>query len=128
MSTSPQDRKARDRAYGCFLIPGAWALCVTIATFSTLTPPTAAGLGYFVLLPLGLAAMVTIPVGIVLTLKVDPDPALALLAVATIAVVAAICGDYTSAVVVMTLLFTIYGLLVFALAGWWFLVRRKNLP
>jgi hypothetical protein len=126
--SSPHQRRRRDIAYICFLIPGACAFLGTIGGLIVsgldIEP---AYFGFFVVIPLMLISAVTIPVAIFLTFTNGRrDPALILLLIASIVVVVegltGFGGDFLAFNVVPVL----YGLLVVVLEANWFLVRRKT--
>jgi hypothetical protein len=128
MPNSPHQRRWRDIAYMCFLIPGACAFLGTIggliASWLDIEP---AYLGFFVLFPLMLISAVTILVAIVLILTiVRREPALILLFIASIVVVVEGLTEFGGAFFAFNVVPALYGLLVLVLEANWFFVRRKT--
>ena len=120
-----KNRTRCDLAYVCFLIPGLLALFGTIGPMLTSDPGVAGVVGFLVLVPLALAAAVSIPIGIALTFAGGREPMLLLLSGLTSVAVVEFLVEFGGAIV-LSVFFGLYGLLAVVLAAVWFLVRRKS--
>jgi hypothetical protein len=127
MQTSPHQRRRRDIAYICFLVPGAAAFLGTIGGLIVSgLDLEAAYFGFFVVIPLMFISAVTIPVAIVLTLTMGRrEPSLILLLIASIVVVVAALTEFGGDFFAFNLVPVLYVLIVVALEVNWFFVRRK---
>ena len=127
MRHSPNQRKRRDIAYICFLIPGACAVLGTIGSLLISGLDIEPGyFGFFVLVPILLISVVALPVAMVLTLIVGRrDPALIALFVASILVFVAGVTGLGGDLFAFNIAPILYGVLVVVLGANWFVVRRK---
>src|SRR5213593_4592301 len=83
-------RRKRDIAYGCFLFPAALCLITAIAGAVPMNDANAAGIGFFVLIPLGLVALVAILIGVFCSIVFCKDGVLPILSVLTLIMVAVV--------------------------------------
>jgi len=113
--------RKHDMAYACFLVPWAAAVIGVIPNVVKISDANAAGIGFFVLIPLSMLALVTVPVGIFYSIVFWRDGVLPLLSIVTIGMMAIIFGtdlaDYYG---------WLYAVLVMILEGSWFLLRRRK--
>jgi len=128
MRNSPHQRRRHDIAYISFLIPGACAFLGTIGSLIVseldIEP---AYFGFFVVIPLMLISAATIPVAIVLTFTIGRrDPALILLFIASIVVVAEGLTEFGGDFFAFNVIPVLYVLLVVVLEVNWFFFRRKT--
>jgi len=114
-------RSQHDLAYGCFLVPMAACLTAAIGGAVRMSDANAAGIGFFVLIPLTLASLAAIPVGVFYSILCK-DGFLLLLSTLTLILIAAFIGGAES---IMEFGGAVYGILVLIVeARWWFFRRR----
>jgi hypothetical protein len=117
---SPDGRQ--DLAYACFLPPGIVSLISALSAVIPMDSGVAGGIGFLVLIPLSLVALVSVPTGIYFTIVFrKEDAVLVLLSVSTIFMLAGVVADAGS-----TAFASVYGLLVMILVANWFLARRPH--
>ena len=117
-------RAKRDIAYGCFLPPGIASTVTAIGNVVPMDTGMAGGVGFLVLLPLAMMSLITIPIGITLSILCWRDGVLPVLSVLTILWVTEIVTEAGSVQFYNAATGTVYAALVFTLTGSWFLVRR----
>jgi len=110
-----------DLAYGCFLFSGLAALLVSLMGQIPMDDVTAAGLGFFVVIPLVGAWFIALVIGIVLSIRPPRHWALVILAVMSALFVS---GLFIG--VGQTEISIVYGVGVVAISGCWFLIIRKR--
>jgi hypothetical protein len=123
--TGPRLGTARDFAYACFLPPAVLGVGMSLLDTLPMSLANRQGYGMILGLPLAMASMGSIPVGLALAAYLRRDWALPVLAAATIAVVAVFVADSSGRTTTNVLAFA-YGALVLALDGLWFLRRRRS--
>lgn len=123
-----KNRFKYDLAYGCFLFCGASALVVGVMGAIPMDSGAAGGLGFLVAIPLALAFIAAVVVGIVLSLVLWRHWPLLLLAAMTILFVAEIVTEAGNAALYNAAPF-LYGIASLAICGiWFFVVRGKAFP
>lgn len=123
---NPQMRM-HDLAYVCFLIPGVVSAVIAIGSAIPMDSGMAGGFGLMLLVPLAIAALVTAPVGIVLSIICRKDGILPLLSVLTILCVTEIATEAGSAAFYKLTTGPVYAVLVLGLVGSWFFLRRERI-
>ena len=118
-------RAKHDAAYGCFVPPGACSLIAALASAIPMDSGTAGGIGFLVLMPLALLALVSVPFGIYLSMVLRRDVILPLLSLLTILMVVEVATEAGS-VTFYNATGVVYGLLVLVLEASWFLLRRRR--
>ena len=121
VTKSPRNR--HDLAYACFLPPVIVSLISALSTVIPMSTGAAGGIGFLVLIPLTLLALVSVPTGIYLSFVLRKDVVLPVLSVLTILIVVEVITEAGSATVYNATAF-VYGVLGTILIGSWFLVRR----
>ena len=78
MSGTPTERRNHDIAYACFIPPGIVHLIAGVSHFIPMDSGTAGGIGFLILIPLTIAAIVAVPIGIfyVVSFSLWRDPVL----------------------------------------------------
>src|SRR5438445_514936 len=89
-------RSERDLAHGCFVLCGLTALIISGIGAIPMDSSTAAGLGFLVAIPLFLASLGAMVVGIVLSIRNWKDWTLVLLSAISLLFVAEILTEYGS--------------------------------
>jgi len=112
-----------DLAYACFLPPVIASLISAVGTAIPMSTGVAGGIGFLVLIPLTLLALVSVPSGIYLSVVLRKDMVLPLLSVLTILMVVEVITEAGS-VAVYNATAWVYGVLGTILEASWFLVRR----
>lgn len=120
-----KDRSKYDLAYGCFLFCGASALVVGIMGAIPMDSGAAGVLGFLVAIPLALASIGALVVGIVLTLLLWRHWPLLLLSGMTILFVAEIVTEAGPVAFYNAVPF-LYGIGSLAICGTWFSVLRAK--
>lgn len=123
--TAAQRRK-RDIAYGCFLFPAAAGLIEWMLRATPIDKEAAAVLAFLVLVPLTIAALAAIAIGVFLAIVLWRDGVLPILSILTILAVAEIATEAGS-VQFYNATGPIYGTLVLLLEATWFLLRRRRI-
>lgn len=120
-----KERLEYDPAYGCFLLCGLTTLIISTIGAIPMDDNTAAGLGFLVAIPLAIASLVAMVVGIVLSIRIWEDWSLVILSGMSLLFVAGMLTEYGSTAFYNAVPF-VYGIGVVAISGAWFLVRRKS--
>lgn len=115
--------KKHDLAYACFLPPVIVSLISAVGTVIPMSTGVAGGIGFLVLIPLTLLALVSVPTGIYLSFVLREDIVLPLLSVLTILMVVEVVTEAGS-VAFYNATAWVYGVLGTILVASWFLVRR----
>lgn len=124
--TVNKDRSKYDLAYGCFLLCGASAIIVGVMGAIPMDSGTAGVLGFLVAIPLALASIGALVVGIVLTFLLWRHWPLPLLAGMTILFVAEIATEAGPVGFYNAVPF-LYGIGSLAICGIWFSVLRARM-
>lgn len=112
-------RRKHSIAYFCFLAPGALGLVMIVGAIP-MNDANAAGLGFFVLIPLTLASFVTIPFGVLYSIRCR-DGLLLFLSAFTLFLFVAMFAELEGTM----WLWPVYGICVLILeVRWWFFLRR----
>ena len=120
-----EDRRRQcDFAYACFLFSGVSWLATGIVTAIPFDEGTATLLGLMVLAPLILLSVMAMIVGLVLSVLVRRWPLVVLAAMSVLAV-AEFVGEY-GPVAFYNVVPIVYGLVVVAISGRWFLILRRR--
>ncbi|MBI1886953.1 MAG: hypothetical protein HYS19_01050 [Nitrosomonadales bacterium] len=123
-----KNRFKYDLAYGCFLFCGASALVIGVMGAIPMDSGASGGLGFLVAIPLALAFITALVVGIVLSLLLWRHWPLLLLVAMTIFFVAEIVTEAGNAAFYNAAPF-LYGIGSLAICGiWFFVVRGKAFP
>jgi predicted Na+-dependent transporter len=118
-------RNKHDIAYGCFLAPAAVSLIAAVASAIPMDSGTAGGIGFLVLIPLAIVALVAVPIGVFYSVVFWRDGVLPLLSILTILMVAEAVTEAGS-VEFYNATGLVYGILVLVLEASWFLLRRRR--
>lgn len=119
------DRMGHHLAYLCFLSPILLSIVAGLSQMMTLDIGTAGGVGFLILIPLALLALVSVPAGIILSLRYRKDYVLLILAFITILYVVEILTE-AGTVQFYNLTLSIYGISGSIFVASWFLYRRKR--
>jgi hypothetical protein len=119
--TAAQRRK-HDLAYACFLVPGA----ISLASAIPMGGEAAGALGFMVLVPLALLALVTIPIGIFYSAVLWRDGVLPCLSILTVLLIVEVMTESGSVAFYNAATGPVYGMLVLVLEASWFLWRRRR--
>ena len=122
-SSPRSSRNRHDVAYACFLPPLILSLISTVGTVIPMSTGVAGGVGFLLLVPLAFLAIVSVPIGIYLSLVLRKDIVLPLLSVLTILRVAQVLTEAGS-VAFSNATGSVYGVVGAGLVASWFLVRR----
>jgi hypothetical protein len=123
-----KNRFKYDLAYGCFLFCGASALVIGVMGAFSMDSGAAGVLGFLVAIPLALASIAALVVGIVLSLSLWRHRPLLLLAGMSILFVAEVVSEAGSVAFYNAAPF-LYGIGSLAICGIWFAVLRgKTFP
>jgi len=114
-----------DIAYGSFLFCGVVALSISILSYIPMGSGTAGGLGFLVFIPLSLASLAAIVVGIVHTIKRYHHWQLVVLSVLSVMFVAEMITEYGS-VMFYNLVPIVYGVCTCVFSFVWFVILRKR--
>ena len=120
-ATSPKHR--HDLAYACFLPPGIVSLVSAVGTVIPMSSGVAGGIGFLVLIPLTLVALVSVPTGMYLSIVLRKDVVLPLLSILTILALVEVITEAGS-VAFYNATAWVYGVLVMILEVSWFFGRR----
>lgn len=116
-------RSEHDLAYLCFLPPTIVSLISAVGTFVPMSDGTAGGIGFLVLIPLSLASVLSVPIGIVLSVLFRKDLALPLLSILTIVLVVEVFSEAGPPAFRNGVTWA-HGIGATLVVGSWFLVRR----
>ena len=100
-------------------------MIAAIASAIPMDSGTAGGIGFLVLIPLTLAALISVPTGICFSIVLRRDAVLPLLSVMTIFMLAEVVTEAGS-VTFYNATMSVYGILVVVLEASWFLLRRQR--
>jgi len=117
-------RKKHDRAYLFFIFPGLASLAAALGGMVPMDTGSAAGLGFFVLIPLALVGLITVPVGIYYSVVFWRDGVLPCLSILTILLFVEITSEAGSAAFYNATTGPVYGLASLGLEASWFFWRR----
>jgi hypothetical protein len=121
-------RSEYDLAHGCFLFCGLTALIIAAMSAIPMDDGTAGGLGFLVIIPLSLASLAAIVVGIVLSVRIWNEWALVILSGMSLLFIAEVFTEYGSTAFYNAVPVA-YGIGVTAISVVWFLVlRRRRFP
>ena len=121
---TPVQRRRHDLAYACFLFPFAISAVVAIGSVVPVDDATVAGLGFMVLMPLALIALIRVPIGIYFSFVLWRDGVLPALSILTIPLVVEVMTDAGSVSFYNATTGPIYASLAVVLEASWFLWRR----
>lgn len=127
METSRKTRttRRRDIAYGCFLIIGFTSLFSSIISAIPMSTGLAGGLGFLVLLPLSVASLVAMFVGVFLSLTILKHWPLLFLSVFSLLFLLEIITEVGSVIFYNTTGW-VYGIITTGFSISWFLFSRKK--
>lgn len=125
MTPTPTNRWQYDLAYGCFAFCGLVALLIGLFTFLPFGFESAGGFGYLLLIPLTAMALGAMLLGLVFALRLLRHWPLALLALASLLLIAEIVTEF-GPVLLFNLAPLIYGVIACGFGGAWFFVLRKR--
>jgi len=114
-------KRKHDIAYGCFFVPAALSLIAVTADAVPMNDANAALIGFFVMIPLTVVALVTTLIGVFYSILLWRDGVLPILSLLTIIMITVVFSDAGK----IELCGLIYGILVLVLEGSWFLKRRR---
>lgn len=114
-------RAEHDIAHACFLFCGLVALLFSLMAQIPMDDVTAAGLGFFVAIPLVGFSFIALFIGIVLSIRPPRPWSLVLLAGMSVLFVARLFSGGGAGEI-----FTAYGVVVVTISGAWFLIIRKR--
>lgn len=120
-----KNRSAYDLAHGCFLLCGLTALAIGAMSAIPLDPGIAGGVGFLVAIPLSLASLAAMVVGIVLTVRLWKQWTLVFLSGASVLLTVELLIEYGSTTFYNAVPI-VYGAGVVAICGAWFLVSRRR--
>ena len=125
MKVQKSNLRNYDVAYGSFLFCGLVALLTSVLSYIPMDSGTAGGIGFLVLIPLALASLGAMAVGIVQAIRYYRHWPLIILSVLTLLFLAEIVTEYGS-VKFYNMAPIIYGLCVCAICFAWFGFLRKR--
>jgi hypothetical protein len=114
-----------DIAYGSFLFCGVVALSISVLSYIPMDSGTAGVMGFLVFIPLSLASLAAIVVGIVLAIKLYHHWQLIILSVLSVMFVAEMITEYGS-VMFYNMVPIFYGVITCAFSLVWFGILRKR--
>ena len=114
-------KRKHDIAYSCFLVPAALCLIVAIADAVAMNDANAALMGFFVLIPLTLVALVATLIGVFYSIVFWRDGVLPMLSFLTLIMIMVVLLEVGK----IELYGLLYGILVIVLEASWFLKRRR---
>src|ERR1043166_9271194 len=114
-------KRKHDIAYSCFLVPAALCLIAAIANAVQMNDANAALIGFFVMIPVTLVALVTTLIGVFYSIVFWRDGVLPMLSVLTLIMITVVLLEASK----IELYGLIYGILVLVLEASWFLKRRR---
>lgn len=114
-----------DIAYGSFLFCGVVALSIGILSYIPMDSGIAGGLGFLIFIPLSLASLAAIVVGIVHTIKLYHHWQLIILSVLSVMFLAEMFTEYGS-VMFYNIVPIFYGVITCAFSLVWFGILRKR--
>ena len=112
-------------AYLCFLPPTILSLISGLLKLIPVETGTAGGIGFLVLIPLTLLSIVSIPVGMALSVRYRRDYTLLILSFLTVLYLVEFATE-AGTVKFYNSILSLYGLLNSLILVWWFLFRRKR--
>lgn len=119
------ERTDHNLTYLCFLPPVILGILSGLSTLISMDTGTAGGVGFLILIPLSLVALVSIPAGVILSFRFYKDYALLFLSFLTILFVLEIFIEAGSVKFYNTVPF-IYAVAGISILASWFLFRRKR--
>ena len=114
-----------DIAYGCFLFSGVALLLISGFSYIPMDTGSAGGLGFLVLIPLFMASLGAMVVGIVYSVRLFNHWPLSILSLLSVLFVAEFFTEYGSATF-YNLVPIVYGVMTCIFTGLWFGVLRKR--
>ncbi|NHN38991.1 hypothetical protein G8764_16905 [Pseudomaricurvus alcaniphilus] len=123
MTTNDKLKRKHDIAYACFIPPGLVYLIGGIAPYLAMDTGTAGGVGFLILIPLALAALTSVPLGLYYSLPFWRDRVLVFLAVITLIMLVQLFAEW-GPVKFRNLAGLLYGVTVLLIEASWFLLRR----
>ena len=114
-------RTDHDIAHGCFLFCGLAALLVSLMEKIPMDDVTAAGLGFFVAIPLVGLSFIALFIGIVLSIRPPRPWSLVVLTGMSVLFVAGLFSGGGPGEI-----YAVYGVVVVTISGVWFLITRKR--
>ncbi|MBR9910652.1 MAG: hypothetical protein GYB33_09925 [Gammaproteobacteria bacterium] len=126
MATNNQLKRKHDIAYACFIPPGLVYLIGGIAPYLAMDTGTAGGVGFLILIPLALAVLASVPLGLYYSLLFWRDRVLVFLAVITLIMLVQLFAELGS-VKFRNLVGLLYGVTVLLIETNWFLMRRGRI-
>jgi hypothetical protein len=121
-----RDWSKYDLAYGCFLLCGASALIVGVMSVSPMGTGAAGVLGFLVAIPLALASIAALVVGVVLSFVLWRHWPLPLLSVMTVLFLAELVLEAGPVAIYNAVPF-LYGIGTLVICGIWFSVVRGRM-
>ena len=91
-----ETRQKYDIAYGCFLFCGVVALSISCLSFIPMDTGIAGGLGFLVVIPLSMASLVAMVIGIGYTIRLYHHWPLVALSLLSVLFVAELVAEYGS--------------------------------
>lgn len=120
-----ETRLRYDIAYGCFFFCGVVDLLISTLSVIPMDTGDAGGLGFLVLIPLSIASLVTVVVGISYTIRFRKHWPLVVLSLMSVLFVTEAVTEYGSAKF-YNAVSIIYGVTTCGISLVWFLVLRKQ--
>jgi hypothetical protein len=120
-----ETRLRYDVAYGCFFFCGVVALLISTISVIPMDTGTSGGLGFMVLIPLSIASLVAMVIGISYTIRFRQHRPLVVLSLFSVLFVAEVVTEYGS-VKFYNAVSTLYGLTTCGFSLAWFFVLRKQ--
>lgn len=114
-----------DIAYGCFLFCGVTALFIGSLSFIPMDDGTAGGLGFLVVIPLSMASLAAMAVGLVSTILLYRHWPLIVLSFSSVLFLAVTVTEYGS-VQFYNVVPILYGLGACGFSFAWFLILRRR--
>lgn len=121
----PDTRQQYDIAYGCFLFIGVVLLFISILSFIPMGNGVAGGLGFLVMIPLAIASLMAMVVGIGYSARLYHHWPLVFLSLLSILFVAEMVTEY-GPVAFYNMVPVLYGASTCAFSLVWFLILRKR--
>lgn len=117
-----------DRAHGCFLLCGLGALIIGVLSLIPMGDGAAGVLGILFAVPLFLASLAALIIGVVLTVRLWPDRLLLIQVILACLFLAEFLAEFGS-VAFYNAVPVAYGIAVIVVSGTWFLfVRGRRFP
>ena len=118
-------KRKDDRAYACFFTCGTAIVVVSLLSLLPTNDGTAAGLGFFVAVPLGIVALSGLLAGLGYTIAAWPQAPLIVLAVCSLLFIVEFFFEIGPGKFYNGVTFA-YGMVAMAVPGWWFLSGRRG--